>query len=258
MADLNGDGKPDLAVANAYNYVTVLLGNGDGTFGAATPYGTGSYPEGIAAGDINGDGKPDLVVSAYFGVAAGVLLGNGDGTFQAPVYYAAGNGPQGVAMADFNGDGRTDIAVVNSGSANVSVLLGLAPTGGLLTTATALRSSANPSTASQTLSLTAEVSPSTATGTVTFKDGSTVVGTTTIYGGSGSTNVGGFAVGSHSLTAVYSGDANDAASTSAVLLQVVNQEHDHDDAVVVGESGERRPECYARRSRGARLPRPAP
>src|SRR5437879_6529689 len=59
IGDLNGDGKPDLATANGgSNTVSVLLGNGDGSFGVRTDYGTGSNPYSVAIGDLNGDGKP--------------------------------------------------------------------------------------------------------------------------------------------------------------------------------------------------------
>src|SRR5262249_43914637 len=60
-ADVNGDGKVDLATAGGYNDVSVLLGNGLGSFGAAQHYATGRYPYAVAAADFNGDGKPDLV-----------------------------------------------------------------------------------------------------------------------------------------------------------------------------------------------------
>ena len=68
VGDFDGDGKPDLAVANALSdNVSVLLGNGDGSFQAAKNFGAGSYPVSVAVGDFNGDGKPDLAVanSAY-------------------------------------------------------------------------------------------------------------------------------------------------------------------------------------------------
>ena len=68
IADLNGDGKPDLLVANYHaNTVSVLLGNGNGTFQALQTYGTALTPESIAVGDLNGDGKPDLVLTSLSG-----------------------------------------------------------------------------------------------------------------------------------------------------------------------------------------------
>src|SRR5207247_6027086 len=95
IGDFNGDGKPDLAVANTYsNTVSVLLGNGDGTFGARKDFGTGIEPHFVAIGDLNGDSRPDLAVTSYtvdvdergnvyyYNNTVSVLLGNGDGTFR--------------------------------------------------------------------------------------------------------------------------------------------------------------------------------
>jgi hypothetical protein len=82
VGDFNGDGVPDLVVANrAYNNVSVLLGNGDGTFRAAASYAVGSGPVSVAVGDFNGDGKLDLAVANEGSGDVSVLLGNGDGTF---------------------------------------------------------------------------------------------------------------------------------------------------------------------------------
>src|SRR5208283_3302813 len=128
LADLNGDGKPDLLVANASG-VAVLLGNGDGTFQPAVTYGSGgSSPWSVAVADVNRDGKPDLIVANYSSSTVGVLLGNGDGTFQpAATYGSGGNGPWSVAVADVNGDGKPDLAVANDCGGcdgSVAVLLG--------------------------------------------------------------------------------------------------------------------------------------
>jgi hypothetical protein len=125
VADFNGDGKLGLAVSNyGSNNVSVLLGNGDGTFQAAVNYDVRTNPTGIAAGDFKGDGKLDLAVSNYGSNNVSVLLGNGDGTFQAAVNYDVGTNPTSVAVGDFKGDGELDLAVSNYGSNNVSVLLG--------------------------------------------------------------------------------------------------------------------------------------
>jgi len=136
-ADFNGDGKLDLAVSNyGSNNVSVLLGDGDGTFKAALNYDVGTNPTGIAVGDFNRDGKPDLAVLNQNCTNGGppcgdgtvsVLFGNGDGTFQPPADYAAGSNPNSVTVGDFNGDGKLDLAVANGNSvmaSAVSILLG--------------------------------------------------------------------------------------------------------------------------------------
>jgi hypothetical protein len=125
VGDFNGDNKLDLAVANeGSNNVSVLLGNGDGTFQAAVDYGAGSNPSSVAVGDFRGGGKLDLVVANDASNNVSILLGNGDGTFQAAVNYGVGSAPTSVAVGDFNGDGKLDLAVANELSNNVSILLG--------------------------------------------------------------------------------------------------------------------------------------
>ena len=132
VGDFNGDGKPDLALANqcsdlgcSNGSVTILLGNGDGSFRAAVSYGAGGDATFTAAGDLNGDGKLDLAVANYEINNVGILLGRGDGTFQPVVTYASGgDSASSVALADLNGDGRLDLAVTNYVSGNVAVLVG--------------------------------------------------------------------------------------------------------------------------------------
>ncbi len=122
--DFNGDGKTDLAVADS-NGVSVLLGNGDGTFQPALSYSAGVTPASIAVGDFNGDGKTDIVFVNSGSNRVSVLLGNGDGTFQTPVSYLTEStlySASSLAVADFNGDGKADLVV--GIAAGVSVLLG--------------------------------------------------------------------------------------------------------------------------------------
>ena len=111
LSDLNGDGHPDLIVANACpsagcsnaneGVVSIRLGNGDGTFQAPSNYASGgNRASSIAVGDLNGDGKPDLAVANLCRSGndcynddtgeVSVLLGNGDGTFQAALRYGSG------------------------------------------------------------------------------------------------------------------------------------------------------------------------
>src|SRR3989454_5089613 len=129
VADVNGDGKLDLLVANfctatpcgGDGTVGVLLGNGDGTFQPAVTYDSGGQNTvSIAVADVNSDGKPDAVVtdncvtSTCDAGAVGVLLGNGDGTFQAAVNYTSGGlSPSSVVVGDVNGDGKPDLLVGN-------------------------------------------------------------------------------------------------------------------------------------------------
>src|SRR5262249_14539320 len=126
--DFNDDGNLDLAVANAgTNNVSILLGVGDGTFGAATNFNVGTAPAALAVGDFNGDGKLDLAV-ANCGVDnnVSILLGDGNGSFSPASTPTVGVGttPIAIAVGDFNGDGVLDLAVVNSGDNNISILLG--------------------------------------------------------------------------------------------------------------------------------------
>lgn len=126
LADVNGDGMPDLVVADGPNTesgkVGVLLGNGDGTFKAAVAYDASSWddynasPQAIAVADVNRDHKPDIIVANKFSwYRFGVLLGNGDGTFQpiAGIEKRSGTDPFSMVVADVNGDGYPDVVEGN-------------------------------------------------------------------------------------------------------------------------------------------------
>ena len=125
IGDFNADGNPDIAVLNqGDNTVSVLLGNGDGTFQPQRAFSTGSNPYAVALGDFDGDGILDLLIANEADNTVSVLLGNGDGTFQPQKTYATGSSPCSIALGDFNGDGHLDAAVANNGGGTVSVLLG--------------------------------------------------------------------------------------------------------------------------------------
>jgi hypothetical protein len=134
VGDFNRDGKQDLAVANqlSSNNVAIFLGNGAGSFGAATNFSAGASPISLVVGDFNGDGKQDLAVanngSGNNDSSVSILLGNGGGAFSAPTNFPVGgsliSSPLDIAVGDFNGDGKQDLVTVNFNSNNVSILLG--------------------------------------------------------------------------------------------------------------------------------------
>jgi hypothetical protein len=123
--DLNGDGIPDLVVANENDdNISVLLGNGDGSFRPQLTWTAGHFPESIAIGDFNADGIPDLAVANTGGNCISILLGNGDGSFRNQLEYGVGRGPVSIATGDFNNDGNVDLVVANTTDLDVSILLG--------------------------------------------------------------------------------------------------------------------------------------
>ncbi|MFF4323365.1 FG-GAP-like repeat-containing protein [Streptomyces sp. NPDC001568] len=129
VGDFDEDGKPDLATSNPNtNNAAVVLGNGDGTFGAATRFALngGTGPQGIGAADLNGDGHLDLVTSNSSAGTLSVLLGDGDGGFGTASSVSAGMTlPSKVRLADVNEDGKQDAVIVAPGTpGRVAVLLG--------------------------------------------------------------------------------------------------------------------------------------
>lgn len=249
VADVNGDGKPDLLVGNycapsncpggTTVTIAVLLGNGDGTFDTAVTYGSSGYAQpSVAVADVDGDGKPDLLVASQCADSAcngngtvGILLGNGDGTFKAAVNYGSGGyNAYSLVAADVNGDGKPDLLAANQGSSSTNLssgAVGVLINKTIAPTATTVSSSSNPLYSGASETFTAAVAHGWAvapTGSVTFSEGATVLGT-------GPLNSSGVAtltitnltsLGSHSITAVYRGDANNLGSASNVLLVTVD------------------------------------
>ena len=132
--DLNGDGKPDILVANRDDKtVGVLLnttapGAPDPTFTAQQAFGVGALPSSVALSDLNGDGKPDIIVANGDDKTVGVLLNTTEpgataAAFTAHEVFAVGNAPGSVGAGDLNGDGKPDLVVANSGDKTVGVLL---------------------------------------------------------------------------------------------------------------------------------------
>jgi hypothetical protein len=129
IADLNGDGRLDLSVANAEGRsVSVLLGDGRGNLANApgSPFAAGDGPSDIAAGDINGDGKADLVIANHGTKYVTVLLNDGRGSFspapRSPFAVKSDPHPHGVALADFNSDAKLDVLVDDWQHDQVTVL----------------------------------------------------------------------------------------------------------------------------------------
>ncbi|MEK0195653.1 FG-GAP-like repeat-containing protein, partial [Microcoleus anatoxicus] len=134
IGDINGDGKPDLAVANRSSYSASILLNTTAT-NATTPtfapkvdFATGSNPYSVSIGDINGDGKPDLAVANYNDSTASILLNTTatnatTPTFATKVDFTTGSNPYSVSIGDINGDGKPDLAVANRSSNSASILL---------------------------------------------------------------------------------------------------------------------------------------
>ncbi len=126
-ADVNADGNLDLVIAHNDPTVgvSVLLGNGNGTFQTEVTYPIGSAVTNIALGDVNGDGFPDLVVTNGGGQnQLTVLLNNGNGTFTQGSTLSTGSGPAQVALTDVNGDGILDVEVLNLTDIDVGIFLG--------------------------------------------------------------------------------------------------------------------------------------
>lgn len=123
--DFNGDGRPDLATTNlAGPPISILLGNGNGTFQPDTGYDAGLNPTAVTLADLNHDGRLDLAVANMLSNSITVYLGNGDGTLRQRIDYATDVNPDYMTVADFNSDGNVDLAVTNWPGDTLAVFLG--------------------------------------------------------------------------------------------------------------------------------------
>lgn len=235
LADMNGDGKPDLISTgvntNGLQELAISIGNGDGTFQKPAIYLPKTYSVNalgnLTVADFNGDGKLDITFND------GVFLGNGDGTLQVSANSDGTCAPtqrlglisyaESSFAGDFNGDGRPDLL-------NFTTLLlneyGVAIAGSSAST-TSLTVAPNPAAVGQSITFTATVAAGsgasgTPTGTVTFLSGSTSLGTGTLSSGSATFSTSSLAAGTYSITASYGGDSTFAASTSAAVSVTVN------------------------------------
>ncbi len=130
LADVSGDGIPDLAIVNSMggqyvSTVAVYLGRGDGTFQPRADYKVQDYPSYVSIGDLNGDGRPDIVTANDYSSTVSVLLGRGDGTFAPHIDYPSRGNAFSVAIGDANGNGIPDLVVGNGMSGTSSVMLGI-------------------------------------------------------------------------------------------------------------------------------------
>ncbi len=131
IGDLDGDSKPDLAVANYSNItntISVLRNtstSGNISFAAGLAFGTGVYPVSVAIGDLDGDSKPDLAVSNIWGNSISVLRNTstvGNVSFAGKVDFGTGSGPINIVIGDLDGDSKPDLAVTNYNVNTVSVM----------------------------------------------------------------------------------------------------------------------------------------
>ncbi len=231
---MNGDGKPDLVTLgstnnNDYGELAISLGNGDGTFKPPTivDFGFGSsLGYGLAAADFNGDGKMDVAVNGFNPpFDTGIFLGNGDGTVQSfsssggsaqpsEAVYLFSYGP--AIPMQFSGSKLPGLIagemVLTPSSSNTSTLTG---------TTTNLTASAATVNAGASVTFIATVTPAsgsgTPTGSITFMDGTTTLGTVSLSSGAASYPTSSLAVGAHSITAVYGGDSNYSGSSSSAV-----------------------------------------
>jgi Bacterial Ig-like domain (group 3)/FG-GAP-like repeat len=236
LADINKDGKLDIVTGAddvMFNtQVDILLGHGDGTFAAATQTliagGIEDPSPVIAVADFDGDGHPDV---AFFlaGSFSGILFGSGTGTLPTQVNMPVFSPifPSEPRAVDLNGDGKPDLLFNETNTASVVSFINRwgASTGGASATTTALTASPNPAAVGATVTLTASVTSAATgapSGTVTFLDGSSVVGTSAVAAGKATLAITTLAAGTHSLTASYSGDSTFADSVSGAVSVAVS------------------------------------
>ena len=124
--DFNADGQLDVALASfGENFLTVILGDGNGSFRSSVNYRAIDSPDSIVAADLTGDGKLDLAAATFLmGTRVAVLQGRGDGTFGPAALFPLGGPALDLEASDLNGDGKLDLVGALPFSGHLSVLLG--------------------------------------------------------------------------------------------------------------------------------------
>ncbi len=256
IADLDGDGNKDVIIAYdnvsadhahpttaAANAIYIWYGKGDSTFAEPVVMTPSRNFYQVAAVDVNGDGRPDLVMSD--GYVVSVQANMGGRVWGPEVHSLAGMGINSISAGDVNKDGFTDLVIANGGAVlsdaavaqkttatpldvNTGGITVLLNTGLTVVSTTTVLTIAPPLTITlgQVVDGTAQVTASdgsTPTGTITFYDGTTGICTIAVAPSAScpASSGAGFAVGTHTLTATYSGDATHLPSTSAAVTVVV-------------------------------------
>ena len=202
IGDFNGDGKLDIAAASTTK-ITILLGNGSGGFTTGTTFTAGTSLEGITAASLRGNGLADLMVVDYGESSMRLFYSNGNGTFASAVIYQLGSTPTSIVSGDFNGDGLPDAAVTLDRSTAIPVFLNQ---GGVQIEESAAGTNQGVETISATVRPSVPGNP-TPTGTVTFREGSTVIATATLSGGIARFTTTSLSKGQHSVVGTYNGNS---------------------------------------------------
>lgn len=126
LGEFNQDGNADLVIANsASRTVTILSGDGEGSFHQSQEMYVGQAPAAVLTADFNGDGRSDIAVALKGENSVAIILGNGDGSFRPPLSYAVGSSPVALTVSDLNSDRIPDLIVANQDSNTISILSGI-------------------------------------------------------------------------------------------------------------------------------------